>query len=70
MANDLDVAALVAAALRDDDEAARGLVRHLYPFVAKMVRSHRPQRAAEEDLCQMIFIKIFQKLGQYSGAVP
>jgi RNA polymerase sigma-70 factor (ECF subfamily) len=70
MANDLDVAALVAGALRDDDEAARELVRHLYPFVAKMVRAHRPQRAAEEDLCQMIFIKIFQNLSQYSGAVP
>src|ERR1700712_280303 len=70
MANDRDVAALVAGALRDDDDAARELVRHLYPFVAKMVRSHRPQRAAEEDLCQMIFIKIFQKLSQYSGAVP
>lgn len=70
MADDLDVAALVAGALRDDDEAARELVRHLYPFVAKMVRSHRPKRAAEEDLSQMIFIKIFQNLKQYSGAVP
>ena len=70
MADDLDVAALVTGALRDDEEAARGLVRHLYPFVAKLVRSHRPQRAAEEDLCQMIFIKIFQKLSQFSGTVP
>lgn len=70
MADDLDVPALVAAALRDDDEASRALVRHLYPFVAKLVRSHRPARAAEEDLCQMIFIKMFQKLPQYSGAVP
>ena len=70
MADDPDVAALVAGALRDDEAAARGLVRHLYPFVARLVRSHRPQRAAEEDLCQMIFIKIFQKLGQFSGAVP
>jgi RNA polymerase sigma-70 factor (ECF subfamily) len=70
MADDPDVAALVAAALRDDDEAARELVRHLYPLVAKLVRSHRPRRAAEEDLCQMIFIKIFQKLPQYGGAVP
>ncbi|MFL6541461.1 MAG: RNA polymerase sigma factor [Chthoniobacterales bacterium] len=70
MADDLDVAALVAGALRDDEEAARELVRRLYPFVAKMVRSHRPKRAAEEDLCQMIFIKIFQNLKQYSGAVP
>jgi RNA polymerase sigma-70 factor (ECF subfamily) len=70
MADDLDVAALVARALRDDDQAARDLVQHLYPLVAKLVRSHRPQRAAEEDLCQMIFIKIFQKLAQFSGTVP
>lgn len=70
MADDLDVAALVLRALHDDDDAASELVRHLYPLVAKLVRSHRPQRAAEEDLCQMIFIKIFQKLSQYSGAVP
>jgi RNA polymerase sigma-70 factor (ECF subfamily) len=70
MADDPDVAALVAGALRDDEAAARGLVWHLYPFVARLVRSHRPQRAAEEDLCQMIFVKIFQKLGQFSGAVP
>jgi RNA polymerase sigma-70 factor (ECF subfamily) len=69
-ADDPAVAALVAAALRDDDEAARELVRHLYPLVAKLVRSHRPRRTAEEDLCQMIFIKIFHKLPQYSGAVP
>ena len=62
--------ALVQAALRHDDEAARELVRRLYPLVAKMVRSHRPRRTAEEDLCQMIFIKIFQKLSQFSGKVP
>lgn len=70
MADDLDVAALVAGALRDEEDAARELVQRLYPFVVKMVRSHRPKRAAEEDLCQMIFIKIFQNLKQYSGAVP
>lgn len=70
MADDLDVATLVAGALRDDEGAARELMRRLYPFVLKMVRSHRPKRTAEEDLCQMIFIKIFQNLGKYSGAVP
>jgi len=70
MADDLDVAALVAGARRDEEEAARALVHHLYPLVAKLVRSHRPARAAEEDLCQMIFIKMFQNLEQYSGAVP
>lgn len=70
MAEDPDAAALVAGALRDDDAAARELVRRLHPFVLKLVRSHRPKRAAEEDLCQMIFIRMFQKLEQYSGAVP
>jgi RNA polymerase sigma-70 factor (ECF subfamily) len=70
MGDDFDARALVSAALRDDDEAARQLVRHLYPLVAKLVRAHRPRRAAEEDLCQMIFIKMFQKLSQFSGAVP
>ena len=70
MAEDLDAGALVAAARRHDEEAARELVRRLYPLVLKMVRSHRPRRTAEEDLCQMIFIKIFQKLSQFSGKVP
>jgi RNA polymerase sigma factor (sigma-70 family) len=68
--DDLDAGALVEAALRNDDEAARELVRRLYPLVAKLVRAHRPRRTAEEDLCQMIFIKVFQKLSQFSGTVP
>jgi RNA polymerase sigma-70 factor, ECF subfamily len=67
---DLDPAELVQAALRHDEQAARELVRRLYPLVAKMVRSHRPRRTSEEDLCQMIFIKVFQKLDQFSGKVP
>jgi RNA polymerase sigma-70 factor (ECF subfamily) len=70
MADNADVRVLVAAALWDDEEAARELVRHLYPLVAKVVRSHQARRTAEEDLCQMIFIKVFQKLSQFSGAVP
>jgi len=61
---------LVDAALRQDDNAARELVRALYPLVAKLVRAHRPVRSAEEDLCQMIFIKVMQKLPQFSGKVP
>src|SRR5207302_323561 len=68
--DDLDAGALVEAALRNDDEAARELVRRLYPLVAKLVRAHRSRRTAEEDLCQMIFIKVFQKLSQFSGKVP
>ena len=61
---------LVAATLRQDEAAARELVRSLYPLVAKLVRAHRPVRSAEEDLCQMIFIKVLQNLSQFSGKVP
>lgn len=68
--DDLDASALARAALQHDDNAARELVRRLYPLVAKMVRAHRPRRTPEEDLCQMIFIKIFQNLPQFSGKVP
>jgi RNA polymerase sigma-70 factor (ECF subfamily) len=68
--DDFDARSLVEAALRHDDEAARELVRRLYPLVAKIARAHRPRRTAEEDLCQMIFIKVFQKLHQFSARVP
>jgi RNA polymerase sigma-70 factor (ECF subfamily) len=70
MADDKVSRELVAAVLRQDETAARELVRALYPLVAKLVRAHRPVRSAEEDLCQMTFIKILQKLPQFSGTVP
>ncbi len=70
MAEEQDVRTLVAGALQQDETAARELVRRLHPLVAKLVRSHRPRRTPEEDLCQMIFVKIFQKLPQFSGKVP
>ena len=70
MADDGVSRELVAAALRQNDEAARELVQRLYPMVAKLVRAHRPVRSAEEDLCQMIFIKVMQNLSQFSGKVP
>lgn len=68
--DDPDASALVKAALQHDNEAARQLVDQLYPLVLKIVRGHRPPRTLEEDLCQMIFIKVFQKLSQFSGQVP
>jgi RNA polymerase sigma-70 factor, ECF subfamily len=70
MADDHLLRELVARTLRQDEEAARELVRTLYPLVARLVRAHRPARSAEEDLCQMIFIKVMQKLSQFSGKVP
>lgn len=65
-----DVSELVRAALANNDDAARQLVQHLYPLVAKIVHSHRPRRTSEEDLCQMIFIKVFHNLSSFSGQVP
>ncbi|MEA3186355.1 MAG: hypothetical protein QOD99_185 [Chthoniobacter sp.] len=53
-----------------DEEAATELMQQLYPFVFRIVRSHLPRRTSEEDLCQMIFIKVFSNLEKYSGRVP
>jgi RNA polymerase sigma-70 factor (ECF subfamily) len=65
-----DVAAWVARARRNDEEAARLLIAHLYPLVIKLVRAYLPRRSSEEDLAQTVFMKIFARLGQYSGRVP
>jgi RNA polymerase sigma factor (sigma-70 family) len=53
-----------------DQAAARDLVEHLHPLVIRIVRSHLPRRAAEEDLAQDIFLKMFTRLEQYQGTVP
>ena len=55
---------------RQDERAASDFVRELYPLVLKIVRSHLPRRSSEEDLCQVVFIKILSNIGQYSGKVP
>ncbi len=65
-----DIAACLARVRRRDEEAARLLLNHLYPLVIKLVRSHLPRRTSEEDLAQMVFIKVFAKLEQFSGTVP
>jgi RNA polymerase sigma factor (sigma-70 family) len=53
-----------------DEVAARELLRDFHPFVLKLVRAHLPRRASEEDLVQMIFIKVFHNLNQYTGRMP
>ena len=70
MDDDENARVLVDRARGGDDNAARELIRQLYPLVAKIVRGYRPRRTAEEDLAQMIFVKVFQNLAQYSGKVP
>ena len=53
-----------------DEAAARLLVEHLYPLVIKIVRTKLPRRAAEEDLAQEIFLKMFTNLDQYRATRP
>lgn len=50
--------------------AASKLMEHLYPLVLKMVRAHGSKRTSEEDLCQMIFVRIFHRLPQWAGKAP
>ncbi len=66
----LDVAACVQRVRQRDEDAARLLLDHLYPLVLKLVRAHLPRRTSEEDLTQIVFMKVFANLDQYSGAVP
>ena len=66
----LDVQACVESTRRGDEQAAQSLYHHLLPLVLKIVRSHLPRRTAEEDLVQAVFVKVFTKLDQFSGAVP
>lgn len=67
---DLDVAACVERVRQRDEDAARLLVNHLYPQVIKLVRAYLPRRSSEEDLAQIVFMKIFARLEQYAGNVP
>ncbi len=61
------VAVAVARVREGDEDAARALVERLYPLVMKIVRAHLPRRAAEEDLAQEVFARIFERLGQYEA---
>ena len=66
----LDMEACLERVRQRDEEAARCLVRELYPLVMKIVRSHLPRRVDEEDLAQTVFSKVFAHIDQYSGTVP
>lgn len=64
---EFDVTACLARVRAGNDDAARVLVEHLFPLVMKIVRSHLPRRAAEEDLAQEVFVKMFGRLDQYAA---
>lgn len=66
----LDVGECLQRVRKGDEDAARALLAHLHPLVTKIVRAHLPRRTAEEDLVQMVMIKVFTRLDQYRGEVP
>ncbi|HWB04481.1 MAG TPA: RNA polymerase sigma factor [Verrucomicrobiales bacterium] len=51
-------------------QAARGLVDALYGHVVRIVRSHLPRAADEQDLTQEIFMKMFARIDSYRGEQP
>lgn len=56
---------------KDGDEVAAGeIIKHLYPVISKIVRTHLPRRDDEKDLIQEILMKTFAKLHQFKGDAP
>jgi RNA polymerase sigma-70 factor (ECF subfamily) len=53
-----------------DEAAAEELIRHLFPVISKIVRTHLPRRDDEKDLVQEILMKTFSRLHQFKGDAP
>jgi RNA polymerase sigma factor (sigma-70 family) len=70
VADRFDMSECLASVRAGEEDAARRLMQQLYPQVISIIRTHLPRRTAEEDLMQMVFVKVFAKLGQFSGKVP
>lgn len=66
----MDLTDCLSRVHQGDEHAARHLVQAMHPFVMKIIRAYLPLKESEEDLSQKVFIKIFEKLGQYEGRVP
>jgi RNA polymerase sigma factor (sigma-70 family) len=66
----IDVGACLERWRHGDEGAAEELIRHLFPVISKIVRTHLPRRDDEKDLVQEILMKTFAKLHQYKGDAP
>ena len=60
-----DVTVCVQRVKTGDLSAANALIHHLNPLVRRIVRNHLPRRDSEEDLMQVVFVKLLQKLDGY-----
>ena len=55
---------------KGDEQAAEEIIRHLYPVICRIVRTHLSRRDHEDDLIQDILMKTFSRLHQYKAEVP
>lgn len=53
-----------------DQTAARSLIETLYPQVLRIVRSHRPQGMAPDELAHEVFVQFFKTLHRYDPNRP
>ena len=70
MEEPIDIAGCLRRWKQGDEAAAEELIRHLFPVISKIVRTHLPRRDDEEDLVQEILMKTFSRLHQYKGDAP
>jgi len=70
MEEPIDVAGCLRRWKEGDEAAAEELIRHLFPVISKIVRTHLPRRDDERDLVQEILMKTFSRLHQYKGDAP
>src|ERR1700760_2443407 len=66
----VDIADCLLRWKKGHEDAAEELIRHLYPFISRIVRLHLPRRDHEEDLVQEILMKTFSRLHQFKGDAP
>lgn len=60
----------VARVREGSQQAAASLVEALYSGVLRIVRSHLPRAADEQDLAQEVFMKMFSRIDSYRGEQP
>jgi RNA polymerase sigma-70 factor (ECF subfamily) len=70
MDEEIDVNGCLRRWKQGDEAAAEELIRHLFPVISRIVRTHLPRRDDEKDLVQEILMKTFSKLHQFKGDAP
>jgi len=65
-----DWPAAVARVRAGDQQAAAEMVDALYSHVLRIVRSHLPRAADEQDISQEVFMKVFSRIETWRGDQP